>query len=553
MKALITAAFSEKHLNRLRERCEVIYEPWRETNEIYFNAKTLLKKVEGVDIFITGYDELKEEFIEQCNLKIIASARQDPYTIKVKAASKKKIPVIYSPARNADSVADLSVLMMLSLLRKLTQVDRYIHSDKFEVIEFDDYVKVSNDFIGVELKGKKVGIIGFGNIGQNVGKRVQGFGAEIIVFDPFVPKSIVEKFGRQVEKIEDLVKDSDIITIHAAPVPETENIINSEMIALMKPTTILINTAKARMVDSKALYKALKEKKIGGAGLDVFDLEPLDEDNEFLEFDNTICLPHFGGNTTSTIEKQSKMLTDDVLAILDKKEPKNILNPEVLGFKKIDRSILSLGQEILDTCNACVREGLISGSSGNISMRIPDEEKIIITPSTLNYDEMTAEDMVILDFDGKMVAGKRNPSVEKDLHLGIYKERDDVGAVIHSHGPNSIALSLIRDELPPVLEEFVPYVGGPVKVAKYGEAGSKDLAKNIIEALGDRNAAIAVLHGNVCCGSHLKGAMTVLRMVENVAGIYLKAAPLGEPRQLDEEIVDYEMDMYEIFKESKKV
>ncbi len=553
MKAFITASITEGELNRLKEKCEVIYEPWRETGEIYFDSKRLLPKLEGIDIFITEADEVKEDLIEQCNLKIIAAARQDPYKLKVEAASKKKIPVLFTPARNADSVADLAVLMMLSLLRKLTQVDRFIHSDKFEVIEFEDYVNVCNNYQGFEMKGKKIGIIGFGNIGQKVGERVKAFGAEILIYDPFVSDKLCEKFGKRVKSVDDLAKESDIVTIHAAQVPETENIMSAERIALMKPTALLINTARAKMVDSKALYKALEEKKIAGAGLDVFDMEPLDEDNEFLEFDNTICLPHFGGNTDGTVKKQSKMLVDDIFAIIDGREPEYILNPEVLGFKKKDKSVIELCQEIVDTCQTMVKEGLISGSSGNVSMRIPGEEKMIITPSTLNYDEMTAYDMVILDFEGKQIGGKRNPSVEKDLHLGVYKVRDDVGAVVHSHGKNSIAFSLIRDELPPIVEEFVPYVGGAVTVAGYGEAGSKELAANTIKALEDKNAAIMVMHGNLCCGSHMKGAMTVLHMVEHVAGIYLMAAPLGEPRQLDEDVVDFEMDMYEIFKESKKV
>ncbi|MHA1896902.1 MAG: class II aldolase/adducin family protein, partial [Promethearchaeota archaeon] len=198
-------------------------------------------------------------------------------------------------------------------------------------------------------------------------------------------------------------------------------------------------------------------------------------------------------------------------------------------------------------------EGFIQGSAGNVSVRIPNSENIIITPSNVDYEKMTIEDLVILDINGKVIEGERNPSVEKNLHLGIYKEREDVGAIIHSHGENSIALSLVKDELPVIVEEFVPYVGGPVKVAEYAEAGSKELAQNILKALEDKNAVIAKNHGNVCCGSHLQGALTVVRMVERVCGIYLKAAPLGEPTSLDEDVIDYEMDMYELFKESKKV
>lgn len=553
MKAFITAVIDEAELERLKTKVdEIVYEPWRETNEIYFSAKRLLPKLEGVDIFITEPDEVKDDLVEQTDLKIIAACRQDPYKIKTKVANEKGIPILYTPARNADSVADLAVLMMLSLARKLTQVDRFIHSDKFEIIEMEDYLKVCNDYVGMELRDKTVGIIGFGNIGQRVGDRVKAFGAKVLIHDPFVSDNVVEKYGSKA-KLEELMEKSDFITIHAAPVPATDGMVSKEMIEKMKPTAYFVNTAKANMVNSRALYDALKEGKIAGAGLDVFDLEPLDEDNEFLELNNVIALPHFGGNTEDTVKKQSKMIVDDILAVLNNEKPKNIYNPQVLDMKVTSKEISKLCQDVVDCCQEMVRKGWISGSSGNVSVRIPGREEIIITPSTLSYFEMTADDMVILNFDGKQIGGDRNPSVEKDLHLGVYKAREDVGAVIHSHGQNSIAFSLVRDELPPIVEEFVPYVGGPVTVAEYGEAGTKELAANVIKALDEKNAAIAAMHGNVCCGSHLEGAMTVLKMVEHVCGIYLKAAPLGEPRQLDEDTVEYEMDMYDIFKMDKKV
>ncbi|MBD3352648.1 MAG: hypothetical protein GF364_14270 [Candidatus Lokiarchaeota archaeon] len=553
MKAFVTVDLDKKQLERLKSKVdEVIYEPWHETYEIYLESKSLIPKLQGVDIFICEGDEVGTDVIEQSDLKIIASCRSVPDKVDVDAATKKNIPVLFTPGRNSDSVADLALTLILALSRKLTQVDRFIHSDKFEVIEFEDWIKVTNKFQGMLLKGKNVGIVGFGKIGQKVGDRLLPFGVNLLIYDPYIPNSVIKNYGKKVS-LEELMERSDVVTIHAAQVPETRNMISKELIDSMKTNALFVNTARASIVKYSALYKALKEGRIGGAALDVFDIEPMDEDNEFLEFDNTICLPHFGSNTQGVIEIQSKMIIDDVIAVLEGNEPKNIKNPEVLGITPLEKPIKVLCQEIVDYCQILVEEGFISGSSGNVSVRVPDREQIIITPSTLSYAEMTAEDMVILNFDGKQVGGKRNPSVEKDLHLGIYRGREDVGAVIHSHGANSIAFSLVRDELPPIVEEFVPYVGGPVKVAKYGEAGSEELAENILDALGDRNAAMAVMHGNVCCGSHLKGAMTVLRMVEHVCRIYLQAAAIGEPKELDEDVVDFEMDMYEIFKEDKKV
>ncbi|MHA1339111.1 MAG: NAD(P)-dependent oxidoreductase [Promethearchaeota archaeon] len=559
MKAFITTDIDEKNLQKLKKYVEeIIYEPWRTTNTIYFDAKSLLPKLNGVDIFICEGDQVGAEVIEKSNLKIIASCRGVPDKVDIEAATKKQIPVLYTPGRNADSVADLTVLLILALARNLTRLDRFLHSDKFEVIEFDDWVKILNDFKGILLQNKVVGIVGFGRIGQAVAKRLEPFGVKMLIYDPYIKESIASKFGK-LTTLENLMKSSDIITIHAAQTDETQNLINKDLIDSMKEGVLFINTARASIVDYSALEDAIKSGKVGGAALDVFDIEPLDEDNEFLQYDNVICLPHIGSNTDGVIEIQSKMVVEDIIAILKKKEPKYILNPEVLGITKreedpeLAKLIEDLSIQLIRVCKTLVNEGLIAGSSGNVSVRIPGKELIIITPSTVDYLNMKPEDLVILDFNGNQIKGSRNPSVEKNLHLGIYKKREDVGAIIHSHGPNSIAFSLVRDELPAIVEEFIPYVGGTVKVAEYAEAGSEELAENIIKALEDKNAAIAVMHGNVCCGSHLEGALTVTRLVEHVCGIYLKAAPLGTPRELDEDVIDYEMDMYEIFKESKKV
>lgn len=553
MKAFITTDIDEENLKRLKAKInEIVYEPWHKTSEIYFDAKSLLPKLEGVDIFISEGDEIPAEAIEKSNLKIIASCRGTPDKVDVAAATKKNIPVLYTPGRNADSVADLTLTFILALARKLTELDRFIHSDKFEVTEFSDWVKILNTYSGIMLKDKIVGFIGFGQIGVKVAQRLLPFGVKMLIYDPYVSDNAVSIYGKKAD-LETIAKSSDIITIHAAPVKETKGLVSADLISKMKKGVLFINTARASIVDNEALQKAIAEGIIGGAALDVFDMEPLDENNEFLKFNNVICTPHIGSVTDGCIAIQSKMVVDDILAILDKKEPVNILNPEVLGLKKPEKTIVQLGQEIIDTCKTLVKEGFVSGSAGNVSVRIPDKELMLITPSQKAYDDLNFDDLVLVDFNGKVVSGKRNPSVEKDLHLGIYKARPDVSAVIHSHGKNSIAFSLVRDELPPIIEEFVPYVGGSVKVAKYGQAGSEELAANIIEALENKSAAIALNHGNVCVGSHLKGALTIVRMVENAIEVYMKAATLGEPRVLNEEVVENEKEMFEIFKEDKKI
>ena len=140
--------------------------------------------------------------------------------------------------------------------------------------------------------------------------------------------------------IDTLMRESDFITIHAAATEENDNLISEEQIKLMKSNAFLINLAKGSLVDYEALYKALKEKRIAGAALDVFPLEPIDEDNEFLELDNVIVLPHIGGNTTEVILRQSKLLLDDIVIWLDKGIPSHVLNPEVYKYLQCLLSVL---------------------------------------------------------------------------------------------------------------------------------------------------------------------------------------------------------------------
>jgi L-fuculose-phosphate aldolase len=155
--------------------------------------------------------------------------------------------------------------------------------------------------------------------------------------------------------------------------------------------------------------------------------------------------------------------------------------------------------------------------------------------------------------EGKVIEGDRNPSVEKKMHLRVYKERNDVNAIIHAHSIYSTILSTLNLSLPPIMEELVPYIGGEVLCADYGEAGTDELAEGVIKGLEERNAVLLSNHGNLCCGSHLEGAYTVLQYLERGARIYYLAKLVKDPNLLPEDTVDYEMDIFDIFKESKKI
>ncbi|MFX0008013.1 MAG: NAD(P)-dependent oxidoreductase, partial [Candidatus Hermodarchaeota archaeon] len=176
MKALITAKITSEVLNKLEKLMEITYEPWRETGIIYFDGKELTEKLRNYDIFITEADDLKKEDVfKNSNLKLIVACRGDPFNVNLKAATENKIPVLYTPLRNVDAVAELTIGLMLMLARKLHSADRIIHSDEFEIIEFEDYVEYLNKFQGTELKGKSIGIVGLGHIGRRVADRLKPF------------------------------------------------------------------------------------------------------------------------------------------------------------------------------------------------------------------------------------------------------------------------------------------------------------------------------------------------------------------------------------------
>ena len=326
MKILITAPFDESGLQILRNvrNLEVIYENWRETGTIYFDEDELIEKLNSnqIDLFITEGDEIDSEVIENTELKLIGSTRGTPVNVDLDAADTKQIPVIYTPFRNADAVADLTVAMMLSQARKMTELDRFLRSGNFDVSDLDDdgFANFFNRYMGIELGGLTIGIIGFGQIGQRVGKRLfHGFGTNLLYYDPFVSEDhpvVLETNASSVD-LETLMKESDMITIHTPPIDETEEMIDATMFNLMKPSAYFFNLARSYCIDEDALFDVLKNKRIAGAGLDVFDDEPVDSDNRFLQFDNVTVMPHFGGNTHDVIRHQTNMIVNDVLNFLN--------------------------------------------------------------------------------------------------------------------------------------------------------------------------------------------------------------------------------------------
>ncbi len=572
MKAYITAEFSPEALEKLKEilQDEIVYESWRSTKNLYFNDEDLIKRLNeiGAEILICEGDNVKKPVIEQTDLKIIGSTRGDPNNIDLETATSKKIPVLYAPNRNTVSVAELSVGLILSLARKLHSIERILHSEnEFEVKEFGDYIKYYNKFKGFELRGKTVGIVGLGRIGFTVAKLLLPFGVKFLVYDPYVFSARLNAIQGEAVELNYLMANSDIVTIHCQPTDETDELIGEEQFALMKKNALFINTARASVIDEFALLDALKEKKIAGAALDVFSIEPVDQDNEFLELDNVIVTPHIGGDTFDTNHRHSMMMVDGIEKILNHKMPDNIKNPEVLEgipppkttdqvnmFEDIVPTLEMYSrtiQQIIDICKEMIKKEYVIGTAGNVSARVtlPNyEEAYLVTPSSVKYDEMGIEDVVLIDGNGDIIAGHRNPTSEKRLHLAIYKARRDIKAIVHSHAPYSTALSIARMPIGPIVDEVIPFIGG-CEVAEFGMAGTDDLANNAVDALGENLAVFIANHGNAACGSSLEQAWTVCQQVEMAAKIQYRASLLGTIYAIPEDVEEEEKEIYDIMKE----
>ncbi|MGH7803933.1 MAG: NAD(P)-dependent oxidoreductase [Candidatus Binatia bacterium] len=311
----------------------VTYEDWRQTRKMYFSGEELAARVRelAADVLIVEADLVHEEVIDGVALRLIGAARGDPLNIGVERATAKKIPVLFAPARNAQAVAELTVGFMLSVLRRIHEVNHLIRSSELRFERSRDYLEAYRRFEGFELEAKTVGIVGFGAIGQRVARILGGFGSRILAHDPYATGESFAAFGAEKRDVDSLVRDCDVLTVHCPEGEETHRLISAERIRAMKPGAYVMNLARASIVDEDALYEGLASGRIAGAGLDVFSNEPVQPDNRFALLPNVVVMPHFGGDTAETVRRQSAMIVDGIEDWIEGRRPKHLVNPAVLA------------------------------------------------------------------------------------------------------------------------------------------------------------------------------------------------------------------------------
>lgn len=249
-------------------------------------VKSIIRDYHG--LIIRSTTNVTAEILERADhLQVIGRAGVGLDNIDLESATKKGITVLNTPAANTTATAEHTIGMILALSRHIPQADASMKAGKWE----------RSKFKGAELNGKKLGIIGFGRIGATVAMLAKVFGMVILVYDPYLKTDTKEQKDVTTTSLEDLLKESDYITIHIPQNAETENLISDGEFNLMKRTTRVINCARGGIVNEAALVKALRQERIAGCALDVYEAEPLSPDSPLRQLDKCVLTPHLGAAT----------------------------------------------------------------------------------------------------------------------------------------------------------------------------------------------------------------------------------------------------------------
>ncbi|MBS7610608.1 hydroxyacid dehydrogenase [Candidatus Bathyarchaeota archaeon] len=305
MKILVIDPLDDEFFNILNGKAIII--------KAYDCHQNLIELVRDVTVIVTrSSHKIDKAVIDNAkNLKIIARAGVGLDNIEVDYAVRHGITVISTPDASTRAVAELTIGFIIALARQMSSFDRFMHDGEW----------CKNSKFGVELVGKTLGIIGLGRIGSQVAKLARTFRMRVIAYDPYISPMKAEKLRVELKKnLDDLLIESDFVSVHASLTSETRGLIGEREFRLMKSTAFLINTARGAIIDENALIKALKEKWIAGAALDVYAEEPLPREHPLRKMENTILTPHIGGSTVEAQKKIARILAMKIMKTLEKLE-----------------------------------------------------------------------------------------------------------------------------------------------------------------------------------------------------------------------------------------
>jgi glyoxylate reductase len=319
-KVFVTRRIPEKGLEIVNDFCDV--DLWQ--SELPPTRDELLQHVRGVDgLLCLLTDKIDGEMMDEAGpqLKVISNFAVGFDNIDVPAATARKIPIGNTPDVLTDATADFAFALLMAVARRVNEAECYVHEGKWKTWG-------PMTLLGVDIQGATLGLVGLGRIGKAVARRALGFDMRVIYYDPGEKKTDPALKAKRVD-FETLLEESDFISLHTPLTPDTRHLIDAEALSKMKPDAVVINTARGPIVDPDALYEALKERRIFGAGLDVTDPEPLPLDSPLLTLDNVIIAPHIASASRSSREKMSWMAAQNLIAGLKGDRLPNCVNPQL--------------------------------------------------------------------------------------------------------------------------------------------------------------------------------------------------------------------------------
>ncbi|MCW3993824.1 MAG: glyoxylate reductase [Candidatus Bathyarchaeota archaeon] len=325
-KVYVTREIPERGLKTIRERFDA--EVWPEYGPP--PKKVIIEKARNVDAVVSLLsDKIDAEVFDAApRLKIVAQMAVGFDNIDVKLATKRGIYVTNTPEVLTETTADFAWALLMAVARRVVEADRYVRTGKWKVSWHPSML------LGRDVHGATIGIVGAGRIGSSVAKRAKGFNMKILYYDVVSRPELEKELGAKNVDLDTLFKKSNFISIHVPLTKQTYHMINEEKLRLMKKTAYLINNSRGAVIDEKALYRALKEEWIAGAGLDVFEQEPTPVNDPLLSLDNVVAAPHISSSSHETRSRMAEMVAENLTAFFEGRIPPNLVNREVLKIRK---------------------------------------------------------------------------------------------------------------------------------------------------------------------------------------------------------------------------
>jgi glyoxylate reductase len=321
-RVFVTQPIAESALERLRAVADVEVNP--DSSRVLEKAK-LIEAVRRCDILMSLLHDTVDREVLSANpkLKAVSSMNITQDRIDLAAATELGIPVTNIPAIVTDATADIGFGLLLAVARNIALGDKLFRQGTYPGSQ-------SNHLAGAAVTGKTLGLVGFGRIGQAMARRGRGFDMKIIYADPRrLPAEEEAKFDATNRSLDDLLGEADFVSLHPQLMPETRHLMSDRQFSLMKPTAFVINTSRGPVIDEAALVRALKEKRIAGAGLDVYEHEPV-VSPELLRMPNVVLTPHLGSAVLELREGMANVVVDNTIALIEGKKPVSCFNPQVL-------------------------------------------------------------------------------------------------------------------------------------------------------------------------------------------------------------------------------